>query len=399
MTRFPILYASLLSGFILLALGCTHDYINPPQPKYFTLPSIVNSELKYGEALTFWASGMTPGEYPVSVEVFAFDIKLGTWTKVSETELTADRYGRIKNVILAYDAGIDPTLAQSVEHQVVMTVGEEVSSASFIVTPSDGPVVYACDISGNLSNAFLSGEPVFVTAKGLVPGEMYRVWPLSDRREWSDGDVFESWGMEIGAGIWPDDIPEFIEITADDNGEIVPTQLMPYATKVYTGITDQFDVMLDAAPFGTFNVATDAVDGNLPTGVVVQDPAPDGHLIQQLASREDYTYTDTFHVGDEVYIWLNPGIIIPEPHLYVQKYIVEHLEEWLDGTPLGDITSGIELDVVQTGCVNEGLILAWFYAQLGEYDVLIDMNSNGIYDEGTDILDWSPAGPGLRVIE
>ena len=49
--------------------------------------------------------------------------------------------------------------------------------------------------------------------------------------------------------------------------------------------------------------------------------------------------------------------------------------------------------------MNEGLILAWILAQIGEYDVFLDINANGIYDEGIDVLDGGPNGPGFVVTQ
>jgi len=55
-------------------------------------------------------------------------------------------------------------------------------------TPT-GPIVWGCDIDVNLSNSFLEGQPVFVAAEALQPGVTYRIWPVKDRRSWSDGDT------------------------------------------------------------------------------------------------------------------------------------------------------------------------------------------------------------------
>ncbi len=93
------------------------------------------------------------------------------------------------------------------------------------------------------------------------------------------------------------------------------------------------------------------------------------------------------------------GFRLNDFSMYVLKYILYHTELWADGTPLEDITGGAELDAIQIGCINEGLVLAWIIDQIGEYDVLLDVNGNGIYDEGIDILDGGPDGPGFTVTD
>jgi len=100
-----------------------------------------------------------------------------------------------------------------------------------------------------------------------------------------------------------------------------------------------------------------------------------------------------------LYIWLNPAFFLNDYSMYVLKYILLHSDLWQDGMSLEDITGGAELDPVQIGCINEGLVLAWIIDQIGEYDVLLDINGNGIYDEGIDVLDGGPDGPGFVVTE
>jgi hypothetical protein len=398
MKRHFIAVLTLLSLTLLASTGCGGSGIIPGDEIKITLQGASDYTVRMGSALTMTVTGLQPSEFPVVVEVREYDIK--SYYKVKSTSrLTADRNGAIGPVILHYDLGLDGMLPY-IGHEVRVTSSAGVASAGFIIDPAgDHPMVYACDMQGNVSNAFQSGMPVYVTAKGLNPGELYRIWPVKDARAWNDGTEFKSWKMEVGAGIWPGELPEYIEAAADYAGDIKPIQLVPYATKSFPGITDQFDIVLDAAPFGVFNESTDAVDGELPTGVVVQDPAGGGPIIQQLAARKDYTYTDIFKVGDEVYVWLNPGVIITDPHKQVVKWVVEHQDEWIDGATLTDISAGAEMDVVQPGCVNEGIVLVWPDAEKGEYDVVIDMNLNGTYDEGIDILDWGPTNPGFRVIE
>ncbi len=396
-TRFPLFLILLVASVLALTSGCSGD--DSTLPLQLDVSSSQNNILNQGEALVLSASGLTPGEFPVLIEALT-----SGGAVASQVRLTADRYGDINDVILAYDAGYWTTpgngrLSPGTYTIRLTTDGGTVETEITVPAVPDSPTVRACDIDGNLANAFTEGDPVFVMAISLQPGASYRVWPVADRRSWKDGDIIKSWQSEAPAIVWPPEIHEYIDVVADGDGKLEPTQLLAYATKLVPSITDQFDVVIDAEPFGVFNADTDAVDGQIPTGVVVQEPHPGGPIYAELASRADYTYTNSFTVGDQINVWLNPGFILDQVGDYVLKYILLHSDEWPDGISIEDITGGIELDPVQEQCVNEGLILVWMLAEIGEYDVLMDINANGIYDEGIDVLDGGPGGPGFVVTE
>ncbi len=392
--RFPIVPVLLITSALALFLGCSGSDNEPLQ---IIVSNSSGSQINQGEALVFSATGLASGEFPVMVEALT-----DTGDAASKVRLTADKSGAIDNVILAYDVGFwsssgDGLLAPG-HYTVRLTSSEGIVETDITIpdTPT-GPIVWGCDIDGNLSNSFLEGQPVFVAAEALQAGVTYRAWPVKDRRSWSDGDIIKSWQQDNPGIVWPLDIPEYIEVTADGEGKVEPTQLLAYATLLIPGVTDQFDIVLDAAPYAIFNAGTDAVDGRLPTGAVVQKPNDGDPIYAELASYSDFTYSNHFHAGDTVNIWLNPAVLLEVTSRYVLKYILLHTTDWQDGMSLEDITGGIELDPVQIGCVNEGLILAWLAAEEGEYDVLLDINGNGIYDEGIDVLDGGPHGPGFVV--
>ncbi len=400
--RFPIILHAFSACALALVLGCSGATINDPpltDPFELSITTASGGIINQGEALILNVTGLQSGEYPVIAQVLDSQSAV-----VSQARLTASSNGRINNFILSYDLGFfdtsgDGRLAPgNYTVRVNATAGTITGNISVPAAP-DGPMVWGCDIDGNLSNAFLAGEPVFFSAESLTPNTVYRAWPVDDRRAWNDGDIIKSWQADAPSIIWPIEIPEYVEVTTDANGDVDPTQLLPYATKLLVGITDQFDIVIDAEPFAVFNVDTDAVDGQIPTGVVVQEELPDGPLYAELASYSNYTYSNEFKVGEEVNIWLNPGFRLNDFSMYVLKYILYHTELWADGTPLEDITGGAELDAIQIGCINEGLVLAWIIDQIGEYDVLLDVNGNGIYDEGIDILDGGPDGPGFTVTD
>lgn len=396
MSRFPIL---LLLTIIIVAVtaGCSGSSSVPYGDLKLSVPAGFGGVLNMAEALAVSASGLQPMEWPVLIDVLNSSNAI-----VSKAQLTADRNGRIDDVILSYDVGMTGAsgggkLAPGVYTvRITASAGTAEVQVTVAANPS-GPCVWASDIDGDLANAFLNGDPVFVQADGLVPGRSYRIWPVEDRRSWNNGDQIHSWQMDNPSAVWPPEIPEYIEVTADSAGKIDNVQLLPYATNKIPGVTDQFDVVLDASPFSVFNSSTDAVDGAIPTGVVVKVELPEGAINAQLGSKKDYEYSNSYLAGDDIYIWLNPAVLIPIYSNFVTKYIVAHIEEWIDGMTIEDITQGPEIDPVQDGCTNEGLILAWVDAKKGLYDIILDLNSNGIYDEGTDIVDGGAGGAGFVV--
>lgn len=397
--RFPISLFLLIMTSLVLAIGCSGGDTTTPDPLILNiLPGQAGSSTIYGDALVISASGLVPGEFPVLIEAVTPSNAV-----VSRGRLSADRNGRINNFILAYDVGYWLTAGNGRispgEYTVRVTASAGTAEADFTVPAAPpGPVGWACDIDGDLANAFPEGDPVFAIGAGFAPNTTYRIWPVEDRRSWSDGDTIISWHADLPAVIWPPEIHAYVEVVTDADGKIEPTQVLPYATKMIPGVTDQFDLVFDAEPYAIFDVDSDAVDGRLPTGVVVQEPLPDGPVYAQLASTSGYTYRNDFGAGDEVYVWLNPGYIMNNASSWVLKYILIHTGEWIDGTPIEDILGEAEFDPVAAGCLNEGLVLVWLFAEPGEYDVLLDMNANGIYDEGIDILDGGPDGPGFTVV-
>ena len=399
--RFPVVFTLLVASVLAVNIGCSGNSTSFGNPQV-DIKHDFNGSVNHGEALVISATGLEPREFPVLVQVLTGGP--GAAAMWSQARLTADSQGHIDDVVLVYDVAMFTSTGagklSTGNYEVILISSAGTVETDITIPPAPtGPVVWASDIDGNLANAFETGKPVFVSAKNLTAGQTYRIRPVADRRSWSNGDIIKSWQAGSPLVIWPPEIPAYIEVTADQNGGIDPTQLLPYATKMIPGVTDQFDIVLDGAPFNVYNTSTDAVDGQEPTGAVVQDPAPDGPIYAELASKMDYTYSNSYKVGDKIAIWLNPGVILDEFSPYILKYIVLHHPEWLDGTPLEDITEGIELDPVEIGCVNEGLILAWILAQIGEYDVFLDINANGIYDEGIDVLDGGPNGPGFVVTQ
>jgi len=77
----------------------------------------------------------------------------------------------------------------------------------------------------------------------------------------------------------------------------------------------------------------------------------------------------------------------------VKWVIVPHQAVWNDGDPLNPVQTPLG-DTVQYGCTNAGRRLVW-PAPLtpGQYDVIVDVDADLVYDKGQDFLDGY-SGPG-----
>jgi hypothetical protein len=95
---------------------------------------------------------------------------------------------------------------------------------------------------------------------------------------------------------------------------------------------------------------------------------------------------DTFSVGMDVYI---NGTSFENDTLY-NLYLVEDQAIWSDGIAIPTRVSGTATTVTSDAGGNIPLNLAWAGSlNPGKYDVVVDVNDNGIYDAGVDALDDS----------
>ncbi|MFC1507405.1 LamG domain-containing protein [Thermoproteota archaeon] len=107
------------------------------------------------------------------------------------------------------------------------------------------------------------------------------------------------------------------------------------------------------------------------TGICVVGEATDSAGVSQ----------SVFAAGGDIYA---TGSGFP-PNTLITLYVVP-AQTWTDGMPIPPDISGDGVNTVQTDAQgNLGPTLVWPNAQIGQYDLVFD-NSNGQYDEGTDIV-------------
>jgi len=93
---------------------------------------------------------------------------------------------------------------------------------------------------------------------------------------------------------------------------------------------------------------------------------------------------DTFNLTDVVYV--NGTGYLPSKTYDI--YVVNDVTSWTDGmpipTPVADTATTISSDL--SGNIPPTAVWSVNLA-LGEYDIVVDVNGNGVYDEGVDALD------------
>ena len=96
------------------------------------------------------------------------------------------------------------------------------------------------------------------------------------------------------------------------------------------------------------------------------------------------TTKDTFAITDNVYL-IGDGF---SPSTTYDLYIVRDVASWTDGTPIPTRVFDTATTVSSDADGNVPATLVWSeLLVLGKYDIVVDVNGNGVYDEGADVLD------------
>jgi uncharacterized protein YfaP (DUF2135 family) len=293
------------------------------------------------------------------------------------SRFTADNRGSIPTSALAYDLGLTMSGGQSValtavgRHTVVIRdlSGREVRRWTIPLNEPTGPILYAADSRGNASNSFLKGShTVYARGEHFTPGSRVALYVVADNTDWASGTPL----ADVSGGAE--------EVTVGSDGKfLVPVWSSPSPIAAY-------DLVADADRNGVYS-AGDVVDSYTPVGFMVQRAGTGAHIQVQLACDERLNYKDVFLTAEGVYIKVNPPTQ-QFVHRFGYKYVVLHKDVWYNGDVLVDITEGPERDHPQYGCTNEGRVLIWPPTLIpGVYDVIFDINANGKYDVGLDLLD------------
>ena len=356
------------------------------------------SELAPSDSMGLEMTGLKPRtQYEINI------VKASTGESVSYSKLTTDKNGEIPFTLLTYD------LAPG-KYRMQFT-GSDLVKEFTVDSQPKSPLIVPCDSAGNYFNNYKIGDQIYVMGGGFNPNQEFDLFVVLDQAVWSNGDIL----TDLSEG--PD------KITASADGTVPVTLVWdgakraeydpnpdggqpPYprtsqaaGQETANNALGSFDLVADIDRNGFFSEG-DAVKDHYPTGFVLSQSghsgAADGDYVfkAQLASDFRMYYRDTYSTTDDIYCWINPSTRFSISTLSihastVDKYIVKHKDAWESGNALIDVSSpNPESDTVQHGCTNEGRVLVWpAPLEEGDYDAIIDVNKNGVYDKGTDVLD------------
>lgn len=245
-------------------------------------------------------------------------------------------------------------------------------------------MVQPTNAAGVFNNgAALEGEDIYAGGNNLGAGAEVRLYVV-------DSGTMVQTGM-----LYSDVTGGFETVNADANGSL-PNTL------VWTGATaGAYDVVADVAPFGEYN-AGDAVTSIKSTGLTVQAPAGVADIVQDVACDITGSYLNQFDESDPVFAMVNPLIRPTEILSPVAIYVTDHRDVWAEGdelTTVETVGSHTSPTICVTNPVSGSLALVQLRGEPkpqnrqplnlwpGDYDVVIDMNMNGVYDPGIDVLD------------
>ena len=123
-------------------------------------------------------------------------------------------------------------------------------------------------------------------------------------------------------------------------------------------------------------------DGNTEETFLMQSVYPVIPVIESSNSAGDQK--DFFELGETVYV-SGSGY---EPSTTLNVYLVQDTETWSEGMTIPTRVSGTATQISSNG---EGVIpptVLWSNPQVvGKYDIVVDVNNNGVYDPEVDVLD------------
>ena len=338
---------------------------------------------------------------------------------VARSALSTDVSGRIPETVLWYGIGIRPCAELSAvavaftrltEREMsdsafagrnyrlaIMQENRVVRETTFRVSSDPArPILYASDSWGCPKSGFLIGEEdVWVVGKNFPEGSLIRLWAVSAGSDWKEGQPLQDMTTQYYG-----ELPPLLELQGEQTGFKIktwPKQLESLGS---------YDVVAEVVsyPFGTYRPSAQAQAVNVVahmsySGFVIQRrPGVAEPLEMDIAgSRQSaFAFRDTFLTSEDVYVGVDPCI---QPSLIGQTAKVHIVADrtdaqWLDQTVLQDVTGFAETIAVGGICGNCWSTLAWTHPlDVGKYDVVLDFDKDGIYDQGSDLIDaLNPAG-------
>ncbi len=378
-------------------------------------------ELYVGETLYVGLEGLEPDR---SYQVQLLD---GEGFMVSYYQLTTDADGTIEPAPIWYHTGVvgcdettavpdDPYRFVSFEEAEAALGGltfeiwlfdletpEPLAGVTVPLVVSTRPRIYFSDATGCLRNSFRadeddSGQDVYLTAENLLAdGSEVAVYLVPNRYAWPVAAALEEVRPSYA------DSPQRIAVdhaTGSIHELVWPAaELVPGAYDAVVRLEPQLDQPV--------LVPSDLVTYRIDTGVVVHQlatPCPSGTDFD-IAGRPDkswgypyFEFHDVFEQGEEMWGAVDP-VVVPSGHpggTYAAFYVIAAGSA---GSGLVDVTEGLEIVRVKSGCINGAMTRIWNVAgQIGEYDVVVDFGAtpasslaawvaDNTFNQGLDFID------------
>lgn len=254
------------------------------------------------------------------------------------------------------------------------------------------PIIFSCDETGAPLNGFAQGrDNVYLRGLNFPSGCPMRIHITRDRGTWSAGDRLED-VLDKELVIRPEgDGGDFIVLVWERHR----TDIGSYDLMVTSGSNHNVlthESLIDSIHGAGFAVFPASVPGaRLEAELTCQAP-PRDPITGTVFGLPSPLYRDSFAPAEEIWVAAPPRFETQadaggQGRLYVVNNRTE--AEWLDGTPLEDVSSdGYETTMPQPGSGGVHYTRVWSEPapRTEGYDVVVDFEPFGIYNEGSDII-------------
>ncbi|GEM_PF-634789 len=404
MKRSKQLGLTLALLLLVLALGC--EQVNDPMTltKFQTAQNAsLNGGATVGqqrdnfypyETIYFSYSNLYPSEQ-TDIQIVSYKSR----KVVKRLLVITDENGQIKNLPIWYNIGhVKPgqytdqsgSYAVHLEQPGINGHPWKIFNHDFKIQNYTAPHAQAlvCNAAGQfVAGQINTGAAVYLKGTKFGAGKTIQLLVVQERNNYAIGDAFTD---VSGDGIE--------SVTTDATGKF-------NATRIWNGaVAGAYDVVADTEPFGQFN-AGDVISEPYTTGLIVQGGATPGiDLVQDIACDLSGFTKNTFDMNEAVFARVDANTT-PQANWeseFVSVYITPHKETWDHGDSLvavrtvGTHQMPIEclwnrnagsLAVIRVRGISSSSdpwpIKLW----PGNYDVIIDVDRNTVYNKGVDIID------------
>ncbi|NLP10859.1 hypothetical protein GX408_10740 [bacterium] len=357
------------------------------------------SEYYYGESMFLSLDNLYP-EWQTLVRVRKNGARDCSCAECVNTLLVVtDRLGRIDNLEIWYNIGYDQDgnpLDEAGDYTVqILQTSQNNPWINFkiqfkvIASPPVAPFLFVTNAAGTYQgNGVVAPDKVFVKGGHFGANAEVHLFVAQNRMAYAPGDLYS----DVSGG--------FETATASAAGELAVTEVWS------APVVGVYDVIADVAPFGQYNTGDVVGEPSLAT-LIVQNPVGGADIITDIACDAYGNYKNTFTDMEAVYGLANPLVRPAElasllPLCHSNVVVSPHKAIWAKDDPLihietvGSMHSPLEV-VLDPSSGSMGLTMVRGecrpgYRQPlrlwpGDYDMIVDVNNNNMYDPGVDLLD------------